>query len=190
VTAGADKGGNADKGAGGGDTRAGRPVFDERLRVPLWWHLGAVLAAGVFGSYPAAWTDHAATRVPVYAVTFAAVELLLLLSGRARVRVADGELRAAGAVLPLADVRATEPLPDVRRGLTPGVLAQTRPWVPTGVRVGTRDATWVLSTRRPALLVAALTAAEPPTGTTTGGTSTGGTSTGGTSTGGTSTGGA
>lgn len=136
---------------------------DERLRVPWWWHLAAI-AAAVFGSYPAAYTNHPVTRVPTYLAAFVLVEVVLWLVGRARVRVAGGALEAGGRRLPLAEVLNAEVVPDVKPLLRPGVHALVRPWLAAGVLVESGTGIWVLSSRRPADLVAALTGPTTPAG--------------------------
>lgn len=135
---------------------------DERLRVPWSWHLAGVAAAAVFGSYPAAYTNHPVTRIPTYLLALLLVEVALWLIGRPRVRVGGGLLEAGDRRLPLAGVLHAEVVPDVRRALRPGVCAVVRPWVPTGVLVESAAGRWVVSSRRPADLVTAVTALVGP----------------------------
>ncbi|HMA46378.1 MAG TPA: DUF3093 family protein, partial [Frankiaceae bacterium] len=99
-----------------------------------------------------------------YLAAFVLAEVVLWLVGRARVRVAGGALEAGGCRLPLAEVLNAEVVADVKPLLRPGVHALVRPWLATGVLVESTTEIWVLSSRRPADLVAALTGPTTPVG--------------------------
>src|SRR5262249_28366615 len=74
--------------------------YDERLTVPVWWWLPGAVAAAVL----AIEVHLAARSVPLPAVVLPVAALLvglLLALGRTRVTVRSGELRVAGARLPL-----------------------------------------------------------------------------------------
>ena len=85
------------------------------------------------------------------------------------VEVAGGELRAGAAHIPLSLLGEAEPLAgdELRAALGPGLDARAhlclRGWIRTAVRVALTDADdptpyWVVSTRKPAALLAALAA--------------------------------
>jgi hypothetical protein len=89
---------------------SGTPRFDERLSVPLWWYLLALglavlLGAEVHMGYPGirSWIG--------YAVTVPLCLGAMVWLGRVRVQVADGELRAGEARLPLRHVGRVDVVP-------------------------------------------------------------------------------
>lgn len=140
------------------------PTFRERLWPgPLGW-VGVVLFCVVLG----------VALVPVdvtLAVVVGVVALLLALPAAALtaapVEVTDGTLRAGAARIP-ADLLAVPRVLDregVRTEMGPALDARAyvclRGWIGTAVRVEVRDPQdptpyWIVSTRRPAQLVAAL----------------------------------
>lgn len=146
-----------------GSTSAG---FRERLRVPIrWWLQGGMLVATFWVAMVVAIPEAAAWGI---AAAFMALLAAALWSyGGARIVVEDGWLYAGqakikvnfiGDVLTL-DKHATRewsgPLADARAFLL------LRPYLPLSVRIGIADADdptpyWLVSTRRPGLLVAAL----------------------------------
>jgi len=148
-------------------------VYHERLTVPVsWWLvglaviviLGAELAAG-FG-----WL----VAVTIYAVLVAAWAALLLSWGRPRIEVAGGELTAAGARLPLAVAGEVRVLDRAQtraiRGphADPAAFSLIRPYLRESVYVEVTDPAastpyWVVGTRRPAELAAAIKSARPAT---------------------------
>ncbi|WP_233571842.1 DUF3093 domain-containing protein [Cellulomonas triticagri] len=146
---------------------AAAPAFDERLRPsPAGWAL--VPALGVMGAivlWPLGMVPGlVAGGIALVAAAVGAVRL------STRVRVADGELHAGDAHIPARLLRAPRAL-DVdatRHALGPGLDARThvvlRGWVRTAVLVEVADPadptpSWLVSTRRPEDLVAALVAA-------------------------------
>lgn len=136
-----------------------RVLFEERLRVPLWWWLpglgvAGLLAAEVHMGYPGirAWAPYL-LLVPV------AVAALLSL-GRTRVQVADGELRVGRAHVPLRFVGEVDIIARQHKrqvlgpDLDPAAYLVHRAWVGPLVRVRLTDPDdptpyWVFSTRRP-----------------------------------------
>jgi hypothetical protein len=140
--------------------------LDERLSVPLWWYLPALglavlLGAEVHMGYPGlrSWIG--------YAVTVPLCLAALVFLGRVRVRVADGELRAGDAVLPLRHVGRVDVVrregKQVALGpeLDPAAHLVHRPWIGPVVRIEVTDPDdstpyWIVSTRHPDALVAAL----------------------------------
>lgn len=145
---------------------SGTPRFDERLSVPLWWYLPAIglavlLGAEVHMGYPGvrSWIGYAIT-VPLCLGT-------LLWLGRVRVKVADGQLQAGEARLPLrfvgrVDVVArTDKQQALGPDLDPTAHLVHRAWVGPVVRIEVTDPDdstpyWIVSTRDPDGLVAAL----------------------------------
>jgi hypothetical protein len=145
---------------------SGRSRFDERLSVPLWWYLIAVLVAALLGAeihmgYPGlrSWIGYALC-VPV------AVGALVLL-GRSRIRVAGGTLRVGGAVKELRHLGRAEVVPKGERQvalgpeLDPAAFLMLRAWVRQVVRVEITDPDdqtpyWVFSVRDASGLLTAL----------------------------------
>ncbi|GEA90007.1 DUF3093 domain-containing protein [Cellulomonas cellasea] len=142
----------------------GAAAHDERLWPgPFGWFL-AVAAAGLL----------TIALVPVHPGLAAAVGAVALVGALVfavvtspRVRVHDGELAAGRARIPLdllGDARALD-REETRAALGPGLDARAyvclRAWAGTAVRVEVRDPHdptpyWLVSTRRPAELAAAL----------------------------------
>jgi hypothetical protein len=132
---------------------------------------GVVLAAAVFAAGCALSTLPLGAPAALVTLALVAVAVaVLLLRASARVEVRDGRFVAGRARLPLDVVGAVEPLDAaaMRHARGPGLDARAyrclRGWVPGGVRVALRDPAdpapyWLVSSRRPAALAAALTAA-------------------------------
>jgi hypothetical protein len=144
--------------------------YDERLAVPLrWWALATMFLASVLLAFLVAtpvWVALAVTGV--LAVGVAA---LFVGYGAARVSVRDGQLHAGRAVIPLDLLGEAIPLDAEQRRLLAGRDADARaylllrPYVARAVRVEVRDPAdptpyWLVSTRHPARLAAALSAGE------------------------------
>ncbi|HLU54937.1 MAG TPA: DUF3093 domain-containing protein [Pseudonocardia sp.] len=145
---------------------SGTPRFDERLSVPLWWYLpalglGVLLGAEVHMGYPGlrSWIG--------YAIAIPLCVGALLWLGHVRVRVVDGELRAGEARLPLRHVGRVDVVPRERKQqalgpeLDPAAFLLHRAWIGPVVRIEVTDPDsdvpyWVVSTRDPDALVAAL----------------------------------
>ncbi|MQA25477.1 MAG: DUF3093 family protein [Micromonosporaceae bacterium] len=142
----------------------------ERLAVPWWlWLPGlgtaALLAAEVHLGAPGirAWLP--------YAILLPLTAAGLWQLGRLRVAVVGGEFQVDDARLPARHVARAEALtPEQKRELLgprahPFAFAVQRPWVRGTVKVTLDDPDdptpyWVVSSRRPEQLVAALTAAR------------------------------
>ena len=150
------------------------PAWDEPLRVPLWyWPAGValalLLAAPVHGGAGGvrAWLP--------YVVAVVLVLLLLAGASRGRVVLRDGVLHVPGARIPVRFLDAVRPLTveETRRlrGPTADLRAHvaTRAWLRRGVQVRLADPDddtpyWLVGTRRPDELAAALEAALTPGG--------------------------
>lgn len=134
--------------------------------MPLWWYLPAIglavlLGAEVHMGYPGvrSWIG--------YAITVPLCLGAMIWLGHVRVRVADGELHAGEARLPLChvghvDVVAREDK-QVALGpeLDPAAHLVHRAWIGPVVRIEVTDPDddtpyWIVSTRDPDALVAAL----------------------------------
>lgn len=140
--------------------------YDERLSVPLrWWVQGTMLVASLWLAvvvalpFAAAWTVSAAAMLLLAA--------LLLWFGSARVTVSNGVFRAGRASIPVALLGTATPLDQEATRRTAGVEADARaflllrPYLKRAVRVEVADPAdptpyWLVSTRRPDQLAAAL----------------------------------
>lgn len=147
-------------------------LFEETLRVPLrWWGQATMFVAALWLAFIVAmpegkaWVAWAATAV------IACLVLALLLGyGSARLRVADGVFQAGRANIPVGllagpvahDVETTRRLIGVDANARAYLLI--RPYLKRSVQVGVNDPLdpvpyWLVSTRRPDELVAALATA-------------------------------
>ncbi|MFI2751922.1 DUF3093 domain-containing protein [Cellulomonas sp. P22] len=145
-------------------TRPARTTFTERLWPgPLGWFC-TLAAGGVIGAvfFPVSPLLAAVAGV----ATFVAA-LVFAVRTSPEVRVADGELWAGGAHIPLALLADAQPLDReqtrhaVGPGYDPRAYVVLRAWVGTAVRAEVRDPQdptpcWIVSTRRPAELAAAI----------------------------------
>jgi Protein of unknown function (DUF3093) len=146
----------------------GGAVHRERLW-PAWWVW--VVAAGMGASAGLVAVRLAGPAVVVaVAVAVTAVLCWGLVATTARVEVAGGHLVAGAARLPLEVVGGARALTseETRHALGPGLDARAylciRGWVPQVVRVDLADPhdptpCWLVSSRRPQALAAAVTAA-------------------------------
>ncbi|MHB1063199.1 MAG: DUF3093 domain-containing protein [Georgenia sp.] len=153
------------------------PIFTERLTPPAGWHVvSLLLGVGAFLALTPLVAQVVA--VAVGAVVAASVSAALVLSSptvsiATEAGTADGgtpaglRLRAGGAVIPVEVLGTAEVLDaaGVRAWLGPDADARAhvchRAWMPAAVRITVpdpRDATpyWLVCSRRPAQLVAAL----------------------------------
>jgi len=141
-------------------------AYLEHLRVPLrWWVQATMFLATVWLAFivaTPAWVAWAATAVLV-ALTVA----IFVSWGSARVEVRDGVLYAGPAHIELHHIGEPEPLDADRTRAVAGVEADARaflvlrPYVKRSVRVPITDPSdpapyWLVSTRHPAALSAAL----------------------------------
>jgi Protein of unknown function (DUF3093) len=144
--------------------------YRERLQVPLaWWLLSVptvlILGATLYAGLPWPW--------PVIIVGGLAVgcAALLIALGRGSVEVADGALRAGGAVLPLTAVGEIVVLDEKQstrlRGprADPAAHLYLRPYLKESVYLALEEAAstvppavpyWLVGTRHPAELAAAI----------------------------------
>jgi Protein of unknown function (DUF3093) len=154
-----------------GDAPArGSVAYQESLRTPWWWYLVslgiACLLAGEFHISGLPLTDWIpfGTLLPLSL-------LLVWWIGRSRLEVSAGELRIRDAHLPLQYVSGAVALnePTLRRVVgregDPAAFVSIRPWIGPGVQVWIDDEEdptpyWVVSSRHPDRVVAAIRAAR------------------------------
>lgn len=147
--------------------------FHERRRVPWWWwFVGAAIAVPTTEAVVVLgpeMSNHptAALAIGCLVVTLALEAVFLLLLGRSTVDVDGTGLRAGPAALPASHIGRVRALDaaTARRLLGPGLRADAelslRPWIKTAVQIEVEDLEdttpyWVVATRRPTELVAAL----------------------------------
>lgn len=144
-----------------------RTEYDERLVAPWWVWLAAVLLSVLVAAQVHGGADDAARSVVPYLVL--PLLALAVVGGlsRGRVQVRDGVLHVPGARVPLDEVCDVTPLDkgDTQRLrgplADPFAFTSTRPWLTRSVRVALDDPAddtpyWVVGTRRPEALAAAL----------------------------------
>jgi hypothetical protein len=144
--------------------------YDERLSVPLrWWALATMFLASLLIAFLVAtpvWVALGGTIVLVLAVVTVFVSY-----GSARVTVADGTLRAGRARIPVSALGEVQTLDAESARLLAGRHADARayllirPYLRRAVRVDVADPAdpapyWLVATRRPDRLAAALAAAR------------------------------
>jgi hypothetical protein len=146
---------------------------DERLHVPWsWWPVVTLIVLlGVF-EVGSGFNWQVLLVVAVFLVGFFIVPLIL--SGMLRVRLVDGVLRVGKDELPVTSITAVQPLDrqQTRSRLgpqaDPAARHVVRGWIGPSVmlRLANPDPVpyWVVSTRRPDELAAAITAARSPGG--------------------------
>jgi len=145
--------------------------YRERLYTPtLWWVVG-MLTMLTFGAI--VWTGFDLwITLAVFVVLIAVTAAFLLNWGRATIEVADGELRVGKDQLPLADTGQVRPLDEAQaralRGprADPRAYVLIRPYLRLAVYVeittpGASAPYWLLATRRPAELAAAIETSRP-----------------------------
>lgn len=140
--------------------------YAERLSVPLrWWVQGTMLVATL-------WLAVVVATPPMVAWVVTGVAMTLVATGfwaygAATVTVGDGQLRAGRAHIETRHLGAVTPLDAAAMRRQAGVAADARaylllrPYLKRGVRVDVVDPAdptpyWLISSRRPAELAAAL----------------------------------
>ncbi len=146
-------------------------VYHERLRVPVsYWLLGlltvVMLGAGFLAGFD--WEP----ALIVYGAITVPLAVFLIGWGRLRIDVSQGALRVGKSVLPLAQAGQVTALDaDQTRALRgpradPAAFLLARPYLPRAVYIAVEDPAagtpyWLIGTRRPAELAAAIEAARP-----------------------------
>lgn len=149
------------------------PTYSERLWVPIWWWpigigIAALLAAELHMGAPGVYE-----WVP-YAVLVPCALWTLVWLSRRRIEVVDGELVVEQAHLPVelisrgVVVPASAKSAALGRQLDPAAFVRHRPWIKTMALIVLDDQDdptpyWLISTRRPAELLAALGHSESST---------------------------
>ncbi len=145
--------------------------YRERLFTPpLWWVTG-MLTMLTFGAI--VWTGFdLGITVAVFGSIIAMTAAFLVNWGRVTIEVADGVLRAGPDRLPLTEVGEVRPLTETQaralRGprADPQAYVLIRPYLQRAVyvevtRPGAASPYWLLATRRPEELAAAIDSARP-----------------------------
>ncbi len=159
---------SAAAGAGGdaGDGVASATPYRESLRTPWWWYVVGIGVAGLLAAEFHIAGLGVTDWVP-YVVLLPLAAVIVWSLGRGRVEVSAGELRVRGAHLPLQYVSGSVALDErtlrrvIGREGDPAAFVSIRPWIGPGVQVWVDDAEdptpyWVVSSRHPDRLVAAL----------------------------------
>lgn len=149
-------------------------TYEERLGAPVVWWLGGLglallLAAGIHSG------GTGARAVVPYVVLPAVAGAWLAHASRARITVVDGVLHVPGARIPVGALGGVTPLDREATRQVRGPLAEplafvtTRPWLPASVRLQVEDPDddtpyWLVGTRRPQELAAAVAAARDVSG--------------------------
>jgi hypothetical protein len=146
------------------------PEYSERLGLPWWaWPIG-LAAAGLLAAE--LWMGATGVRAWLpFVLLIPAAGATLWWLGRIRVTVRAGELRVDDAHLPVRHIADAVPLDTAGRrevlgvGADPLAFVVQRPWVGGAVQVVLDDPDdptpfWVVSSRRPVELAAALIAAR------------------------------
>ncbi|MBO0832422.1 MAG: DUF3093 domain-containing protein [Actinobacteria bacterium] len=147
------------------------PSYRERLFAPPMWWIAGMLTMLTFGAI--VWTGFdAEITLAVFAAMIVVTAAFLLNWGRAIIEIADGELRAGRDHLALADAGQVRPLDEAQARALIGPRADPqahvliRPYLRCAVyveikRPGAAAPYWLLATRRPAELAAAIERARP-----------------------------
>ncbi|MGY0232356.1 DUF3093 domain-containing protein [Longispora urticae] len=149
---------------------ASRSPYVERLFLPWWLWVGALGLATILAAELHMGAPGLREWLP-YAVVLPLTVLGAAWLGRLKVSVADGELRVDDARLPVKYIGDVTALDAAARRDVLGVHAHPlafvvqRPWIGGAVMVTLVDPAdptpyWVVSTRRPEALAAAITAAR------------------------------
>ena len=145
--------------------------YRERLFAPPVYWVAGMLSMLTFGAI--VWTGFdLAITMGVFAVLILVTAALLLNWGRMTIEVSDGELRVGTDTLPLADTGQVRPLDEAQARALRGPRADPRGYVlirpylrlAVYVEVTRPDAGvpyWLLATRRPAELAAAIESSRP-----------------------------
>jgi hypothetical protein len=151
--------------------RPGPAAYSEQLRTPWWWYLGAIAVAVLLGAEFALAVSGWISWVPGAILVPLCVGVVWRLSS-GRVAVSGGRVIAGEDELALADIRtavglsSTELRHLVGRHSDPVSHTFVRSWVGPGVQlILAKDSAvpyWVVSTRHPDRLLAALGAASIP----------------------------
>lgn len=150
--------------------------YHERLWPSIWWFLGGLL---IIPAILLVFAPVNGTAGVILAIACYCGYLALLAAGAPRIEVSGAQLRVGTASIPLALTGTVTSYADrmaARQAAGPGLDARAwtclRGWVPSSLRIDITDDRdpvpyWLISTRDPDALAAAITAArsgEPGTG--------------------------
>lgn len=146
------------------------PEYRETLRTPWWWYLVSLGVASLLAA------EFHISGLPLtdwipFCVLLPGSVVLVWWIGRSRLEVSGGELRIRGAHLPLQYATGVIALDGatlrrvIGREGDPAAYVSIRPWIGPGVQVWIDDEDdptpyWVISSRRPDRLVAAIRGAR------------------------------
>jgi hypothetical protein len=145
--------------------------YRERLFAPPLWWVAGMLTMLTFGAI--VWTGFdLGITLAVLATVIVVTAAFLLNWGRATIEITDGELRVGKDRLPLADTGHVRPLDEAQaralRGprADPTAYVLIRPYLRYAVYVEVTSPDspipyWLLATRRPAELAAAIESSRP-----------------------------
>jgi hypothetical protein len=144
-------------------------VYSESLRTPWWWYVVGVFVAGLLAAEFHIAGVRLTDWIPFGTLIPLAIATVWWL-GRSTLQIADGELRIRGAHLPLGYISGSIALDErtlrrvVGREGDPAAFVSIRPWIGPGVQLWLDDPDdpapyWVVSSRHPDRVVAALRAA-------------------------------
>ncbi len=145
--------------------------YREQLSAPASWWLLSLVCIALFGT--TLWAGFSLfVAVAIYVVLSAGCAAALLLWGRATIEVTSGELRAGSATMSLSLAGEVAALDDAQaralRGprADPAAFLLIRPYLKRAVYVEvigqfTTKPYWLIGTRRPAELAAAIESSRP-----------------------------
>ena len=145
--------------------------YTEQLRVPAAWWLLGMFSAFIFAS--TAWAGFSLiVAIASYVVFCGGCAAVLLAWGRTTIEVCDGELRAGSVTLPLAQAGRVAALDEAQTRAMRGPRADPpaymliRPYLKLAVYVEVAGEHqdrpyWLIGTRRPAELAAAIERSRP-----------------------------
>lgn len=144
-------------------------MYSESLRTPWWWYVVGVFVAGLLAAEFHIAGVRLTDWIPFGTLIPLAIAMVWWL-GRSTLQIADGELRIRGAHLPLGYISGSIALDErtlrrvVGREGDPAAFVSIRPWIGPGVQLWLDDPDdpapyWVVSSRHPDRVVAALRAA-------------------------------
>jgi hypothetical protein len=153
-----------------GNGAASQAAYSESLRTPWWWYVVGVAVACLLAAEFHIAGIRLTDWIPFGTLVPLAIGVVWWL-GRSTLQIADGELRIRGAHLPLRYISGSVALDErtlrrvVGREGDPAAFVSIRPWIGPGVQVWLDDPEdptpyWIVSTRHPDRVVAALRAAQ------------------------------
>ena len=144
-------------------------VYSEPLRTPWWWYLVGIGVAVILSAEFHVAGITAMNVIPYFVLIPLAIGVVWSL-GHSRLEIADGEVHIRGAHLPLRYISGSIALDQrtlrrvVGREGDPAAFVSIRPWIGPGVQLWLDDPDdptpyWIVSSRHPERVVAALRAA-------------------------------